>query len=118
MKKLSSITLWVIFIVTIVLTGMFFGGATEEVPTATGTTESPVNLDLFLQWNYVVVGVVVVALLLYASAQIFSMFKYNPKGAIAPIGTFVAFFALLGICHSISDSGGYYAVVNGTAVTY
>lgn len=118
MKKISSITLWVIFLVTIVLTGMFFGGATEEVPTATGTTESPVNLDLFLQWNYVVVGVGVVALLLFAIAQLFSMFKSNPKGAIATIGTFVAFFALLGICYSISNSEAYYAVVNGTPVTY
>jgi hypothetical protein len=118
MKKLSSIALWVVFIGTIIFTLMFFFGPTEEVPTATGTTDSPVNLDGFLYWNYAVVAIGVVVLLLFAIAQLLGMFKSNPKGALATIGTFVAFFALLGICYAVSNSEAYYAVVNGSPVTY
>jgi hypothetical protein len=60
----------------------------------------------------------VVVLLLFAIAQLLGMFKTNPKGALATIGTFVAFFALLGICYAVSNSEAYYAVVNGSPVTY
>jgi hypothetical protein len=60
----------------------------------------------------------VVVLLLFAIAQLLGMFKTNPKGALATIGTFVAFFALLGICYAASNSEAYYAVVNGSPVTY
>lgn len=118
MKKLPSIILWVLFIVTVVLTIVVFGGESEEVPTATGTTESPVMLDTFLYWAYFVVGIGVVTLLLFALGQLLGMFRYNVKGALATIGTFVAFFALMGICYAVSNSEAYYAVVNGSPVTY
>jgi hypothetical protein len=118
MKKLSSIALWIAFIGTIIFTLLFFIGDVEEVPTATGTTDCPVNLDGFLYWIYAVVAIGVVVLLLFAIAQLLGMFKTNPKGALATIGTFVAFFALLGICYAVSNSEAYYAVVNGSPVTY
>lgn len=120
MKKISTITLWIAFVVTIVLTVMFFAvGEWVEVPLSTqGTTEVSPHLDLFLYWAYVIAGLGIATLVIFAIVQLIRMFQMDVKGALQTLSTFIIFAVLLVACYFASPEKEFSKIVNGETLAF
>lgn len=110
MKKISSIVLWVLFALSLVVLILFLTAEKESVQLTTGQfTDVSTQLSTFLYWMYVVVGLSVVLLILFAIKTIASDVKAALGGLIG-----VALFAILMIaCYFASGETEFSRIVNG-----
>ena len=92
---LSTIALWVLFAVTLVLFVVFFAGPQAEYALSTqGTTETSAILDPYLYWVYVVVGLGILLLIVFAIKSVLLGFQRDAKGTTQGLITIAAFVIL------------------------
>lgn len=115
----STIALWLIVAVTVILTGLFFFGEWVDVPDSTGKVVSTsAATELYINWcsGVVVAGVVILIIMALKSTGI--MFQQDAKAAATTISFFVLFFAILAIFYFTSGEQGFSRVVNGETETF
>lgn len=117
--SLSSIVLWILAGVSIVLTVLFFAGEQIEEATTTGGVQSTwAQTDTFIWWIFAVIILGVVLLLLFAVKTFITMLQQDAKGAIMSLVTILVFFAVLAGCYFASSAEGFSRVVNGETQTF
>lgn len=106
-NKVSSILLWVIILVTLVVLGaFFFGGETpvEERLVADTSMSEPANTDLIMYWMYFLLALAVVATLWSAVKSFGSELKSSPKSAMQGLASIVGLLAVLAISWILGSS--------------
>lgn len=115
MKKLSSITLLILMVVSVVMLVLFFMAEVENVQLSNGQySEVSTFLDPFLYWAYFVVGLGIILLVVFAIKTFLSDVKSGLSGLI----WIAAFFLLLVVCYFASPAEGFERVVNGETEVY
>ncbi len=119
MKNIGKIVLWVSFAVTAVVAGMFFFGGTYEATTSTGgIMETPNATDTLLYWAYALIGLGVLALVVFALKTLATMFQSDSKAALRSIGGVAAFVILMVVCYFMSGETEFSRVVNGEVESF
>ena len=117
--SLSSIVLWILAGISIILTVMFFAGEqVEELTTTGGVQTTWAQTDMYLWWVLAIVAIGVVALLVFAVKTFITMLQQDAKGAIMSLVTILAFVAVIAVCYLISDAEAFSRVVNGETESY
>ena len=108
---LSTIALWVLFAVTLVLFVVFFAGPQAEYALSTqGTT--------YLYWVYVVVGLGILLLIVFAIKSVLLGFQRDAKGTTQGLITIAAFVILFAVCYFVSPATEYNKIVSGENIHY
>lgn len=84
-NKVSSVVLWAIILITLVVLGLFyFGGETpvEERLVADTSMSEPKFTDAIMYWMYFLLAFAAVATVVSAIASFASEFKTSPKSAL------------------------------------
>jgi heme/copper-type cytochrome/quinol oxidase subunit 2 len=98
-RKFSSWTLLITIVITVVVLGLFYFGGSTMV----GENKDYTNTGLLLDWTYLIFGVTILAMIVFAVMQFASQFKSSPKDAIMSLGVIVLFALLLFVTYSIGD---------------
>ncbi len=115
MKKLSSITLIVLMLVSVVMLVLFFMAETTNEQLSNGQfQEVSTFLDPFLYWAYFVVGLGIILLIVFA----IKTFLTDVKAGLGGLIGIALFVGLLAICYLISPAEGFERVVNGETEVY
>ncbi len=115
MKKINSIVLIVLFAISIVMIGMFFGASTESVQLTTGQyLEVSTFLDPFLYWTYAVVVLGILCLVIFAVKA----FVSDPKGSLGGVIGIGLLVALGAVCYAVSGETEFSRIVNGETEVY
>lgn len=105
-SRLSRWTLYAMSFITVVLIALFFlaGNVLPEnqLPELVGLTE-PVFTDALLYWVYVLLGITILALLVFSLLGFANNFRHNKKSAINSLLILVVFTVLLIVTYSIGD---------------
>lgn len=99
-RKISSWTLLACSVITILVLGMFFGGGVVD-PSA--DNKDYVYTGLLLNWTYIIFGVTVVAMALFAIWQFINGLKANPKAALMSLAVVALGALMLIITYSMGD---------------
>jgi hypothetical protein len=91
-RKISSWTLIACTIVTLVVVALFFFGGDNEP--LDGKMWYPKFTELVLTWTYIILGITIVATLLFAFVQFANTFKTDAKKALVSLGVLVLFVLL------------------------
>ncbi len=95
-KLLPKVTLWTLLALGIIAIAMFFaGGANGSLEVAGDFLDIPRFTDLFLAWNYILFGLVVLVTLAVVVVEFVRNWKDNRRKAYATLGV-VCGFILLG----------------------
>ena len=98
-KLLPKITLWVLLIVGVIFSVMFYaGGSAGTYEVAGDFLDIPKFSDLFLTWNYILLGIVILVTLGVVLTEFAKNCKYDKKKAIASLCVVVGFVALICLC--------------------
>ena len=98
-KKLPKITLWTLLALGIVAIAMFFlGGSNGTLEVAGDFLDIPKFTDLFLIWNYVLLGIVVLITLAVVIVDFCNNWKYNRRKAYMTLGVVCGFVVLACLC--------------------
>lgn len=97
---ISKITLWALLAIGLVISAMVFlgGNEAEGLEVAGDTLSVPVFTDLFLNWNYILFGLAVLATLVFVVAGFCRQFKADSKKALFTLGVVVVFILLFVVC--------------------
>ena len=91
-ENLPKYTLWVLFAISLVVSGIFiFGGSMEIEGNAGEMLSTFVHTDLFLNWTYILFALSVVITLFAAISSFITTFRKNPKKGIGTIVVLVVF---------------------------
>ncbi len=103
-RKTSSLIFLVAIIITLAVIALFlFGGQVAPEQKIVPDMSQPVFTDMMLYWAYILLGITVVSLLLFALFGFFNSLKTNPKTAIRGLMLFVGLVALLGITYAVGS---------------
>ena len=107
----SKYILWALFVISIVMLGVFAFSEPESVQQTTGQfIEVSKGLDAYLYWVEAIVVIALVVLLVLSALNL----KNDPKSAIGAIIGIAVFAILLAVCYFISPaSEDFVRVVNG-----
>lgn len=98
-KLFPKITLWsLIAIGIVVIAAFFFGGSQGTLEVAGDFLDIPAFTNLFLIWNYILVGLVVAVTLCVLVIKLLNDFKYDPKRAIRVLAVIGGAILLCVIC--------------------
>lgn len=98
-KKISKITLLALMGVGILASILFFaGGSNGSLEVAGDFLPIPKFTTLFLAWNYVLVVLVCLVTLAVVVWEFVKTYKVDPKKAMAGLGVFIGFIALIVVC--------------------
>ena len=98
-KLFPKVTLWVLMLVGIVATALFFlGGSEGSLEVAGDFLDIPKFTDILLYWNYVLVGVVILVTFGFVIAKLVETFKVDPKRGLTSVGVIVAAIGLCVLC--------------------
>jgi heme/copper-type cytochrome/quinol oxidase subunit 2 len=100
-RKISSWTLLVCFILSIVVLGLFFGGGVVD-PAA--ENKDYVNTNLLLNWTYLMFVITLVVMLAFAVVKFIAGLKTNPKSALRSFVVLILFAILLIVTYSMGDA--------------
>jgi hydrogenase-4 membrane subunit HyfE len=117
MKKIniSSIVLAILFVVSLVMLVVFFLADTENQQLSNGQyQEVSTFLDPFLYWAYVVVGLGIVLLLVFAVKTFLTDMKAGLQGLIS----IAILAAILVGCYLFSGETEFTRIVNGETEVY
>ena len=91
-ENLPKYTLWVLFAISLVVSGIFiFGGSMEIEGNAGEMLSTFVHTDLFLNWTYILFALSVVITLFAAISSFITTFRKNLKKGIGTIVVLVVF---------------------------
>ncbi|MDN4754164.1 hypothetical protein QYZ87_06430 [Porphyromonadaceae bacterium W3.11] len=100
-RKISSTVLLIVALITVVVLGIYiFGGYVD--PTA--AKPEPVYTDLLMYTCYIVLGVTLLAMIVFAIVGFAGKLKTNPKGALGGLVAIVALAVLLGVTYAIGST--------------
>jgi hypothetical protein len=95
-KLFPKVTLWVLMLVGIVATAMFFlGGSEGSLEVAGDFLDIPKFSDVFLYWIYALVGLVILVTFGFVLAKLVETFRVDPKAGVRSI---LVVLAAVGIC--------------------
>ena len=98
-KLLPKITLWVLLIVGVIFSVMFYAGGSAGTHEVAGDfLDIPRFSDLFLTWNYILLAIVIVVTLGVVIGEFVMNCKYDKKNAFASLGVVLGFIALIALC--------------------
>ena len=98
-KLLPKITLWVLMLLGIVATIMFFaGGSNGSLEVAGDFLDIPRFTDLFLIWSYILLGIVILVTLGVVITEFVKNCKYDKRKAIRTSVVVLVFIALVLVC--------------------
>ena len=95
-KLFPKVTLWVLMVVGIIATAMFFlGGSEGSLEVAGDFLDIPKFSDVFLYWIYALVGLVILVTFGFVLAKLVETFRVDPKAGVRSI---LVVLAAVGIC--------------------
>ena len=98
-KLFPKVTLWVLMLVGIVATAMFFlGGSEGSLEVAGDFLDIPKFSDVFLYWIYALVVLVILTTFGFVLAKLVETFKVDPKRGLTSVGVVLAAVALCVVC--------------------
>ena len=98
-KLFPKVTLWVLMVVGIIATAMFFlGGSEGSLEVAGDFLDIPKFSDVFLYWIYALVVLVILATFGFVLAKLVETFKVDPKAGIRSVVVVLAAVALCALC--------------------
>ena len=98
-KLLPKVTLWTLLALGIIAIAMFFaGGANGSLEVAGDFLDIPRFSDLFLAWNYILFGLVVLVTLAVVVVEFIRNWKDNRRKAYATLGVVCGFVVLALVC--------------------
>ena len=98
-KLFPKVTLWVLMVVGIVATALFFlGGSEGSLEVAGDFLDIPKFTNVLLYWIYVLVALVILATFGFVIAKLVETFKVDPKAGIRSVVVVLAAVALCALC--------------------
>ena len=98
-KLFPKVTLWVLMVVGIIATAMFFlGGSEGSLEVAGDFLNIPKFTDALLYWIYVLVALVILVTFGFVLAKLVETFKVDPKAGVRSILVVLAAVGLCALC--------------------
>ena len=98
-KLFPKVTLWVLMLVGIVATALFFlGGSEGAVEVAGDFLDIPKFSDVLLYWIYALVVLVILATFGFVIAKLVETFKVDPKRGLTSVVVVLAAVGLCALC--------------------
>ena len=98
-KLFPKVTLWVLMVVGIVATALFFLGGTEgSLEVAGDFLDIPKFTNVLLYWIYALVVLVILVTFGFVIAKLVETFKVDPKRGLVSVGVVLAAVALCALC--------------------
>ena len=98
-KLVPKVTLWVLMLVGIIATAMFFfGGSEGSLEVAGDFLDIPKFSDVFLYWIYALVVLVILTTFGFVLAKLVETFKVDPKAGIRSILVVLVAVGLCALC--------------------
>jgi hypothetical protein len=98
-KLFPKVTLWVLMVVGIVATALFFlGGSEGSLEVAGDFLDIPKFTNVLLYWIYALVVLVILATFGFVLAKLIETFKVDPKAGIRSVVVVLAAVALCALC--------------------
>ena len=98
-KLFPKVTLWVLMIVGIIATAMFFfGGSEGSLEVAGDFLDIPKFTNVLLYWIYALVVLVILVTFGFVLAKLVETFKVDPKAGIRSVVVVIAAVALCALC--------------------
>jgi hypothetical protein len=98
-KLFPKVTLWVLMIVGIIATAMFFfGGSEGSLEVAGDFLDIPKFTNVLLYWIYALVVLVILATFGFVIAKLVETFKVDPKRGLTSVLVVLAAVALCALC--------------------
>ena len=98
-KLIPKITLWTLLVLGIAAIAVFFlGGSNGTLEVAGDYLDIPRFADLFLAWNYILFGLVVLVTLGVVVVEFCKNWKVNRRKAYATLGVVCGFVLLACLC--------------------
>ena len=98
-KLFPKVTLWVLMVVGIIATALFFlGGSEGSLEVAGDFLNIPKFTDTLLYWIYVLVALVILVTFGFVIAKLVETFKVDPKRGLTSVGGVLAAVALCVLC--------------------
>lgn len=97
---ISKVTLWVLLAIGIIISALVFlgGNEAEGLEVAGDTLSVPVFTNLFLNWNYILLGLAILATLVFVIIGFSRQFQADKKKATFMLCILLAFVLLFVIC--------------------
>jgi uncharacterized BrkB/YihY/UPF0761 family membrane protein len=96
---ISRIALWVLMAIGIICAVMFYLPYSEgSIEVAGDTLNIPRYTNLFLIWNYVLLGIACLITLYFVVVKFIGSLRTNPKRALTSLGIVLAFVCLIIVC--------------------
>ena len=98
-KLFPKVTLWVLMVVGLIATAMFFlGGSEGSLEVAGDFLDIPKFSDVLLYWIYALVVLVILATFGFVLAKLVETFKVDPKRGITSLVVVLAAVGLCALC--------------------
>ena len=98
-KLFPKVTLWVLMVVGIVATALFFlGGSEGSLEVAGDFLDIPKFTNVLLYWIYALVVLVILVTFGFVIAKLVETFKVDPKRGLMSVGVVLAAVALCALC--------------------
>lgn len=98
-KLFPKVTLWVLMVVGIVATALFFlGGSEGSLEVAGDFLDIPKFTNVLLYWIYALVVLVILATFGFVIAKLVETFKVDPKRGLTSVFVVLAAVALCALC--------------------
>lgn len=98
-KLFPKVTLWVLMVVGIVVTALFFlGGSEGSLEVAGDFLDIPKFTNVLLYWIYALVVLVILATFGFVIAKLVETFKVDPKRGLTSVLVVLAAVALCALC--------------------
>ena len=98
-KLFPKVTLWVLMVVGIVATALFFlGGSEGSLEVAGDFLDIPKFTNALLFWIYALVVLVILVTFGFVIAKLVETFKVDPKRGLVSVGVVLAAVALCALC--------------------
>ena len=98
-KLFPKVTLWVLMVVGIVATALFFlGGSEGSLEVAGDFLDIPKFTNVLLYWIYALVVLVILVTFGFVIAKLVETFKVDPKRGLVSVGVVLAAVALCALC--------------------
>jgi len=98
-KLVPKVTLWVLMLVGIIATAMFFfGGSEGSLEVAGDFLDIPKFTNVLLYWIYALVVLVILVTFGFVIAKLVETFKVDPKRGLTSVGVVLGAVALCALC--------------------
>jgi ABC-type Fe3+-siderophore transport system permease subunit len=103
-KLIPKIVLWTLMAFGIIVSVMFFAGGSEGTLEVAGDfLDIPLFTNLFLTWNYILLGLVCLVTVAVVIWEFVKMYKVDPKKALRSLCVVIGFVALVLLCWFIGS---------------